>query len=130
MVPGLPNDHYHAFADPMVFVLVGIGVAAAWRTWRTAGPGRPEAAAPIVVAGAVALVILVWNLANLPPAVAPDGGFPAAAAAAARIEAAATDRSMAIRSLPDVQVARRVSCTRLARDGVQVVPESRRRGPW
>ncbi len=25
VVPGLPNDHYHAFADPMVFVLVGLG---------------------------------------------------------------------------------------------------------
>ncbi len=25
VIPGLPNDHYHAFADPMVFVLVGLG---------------------------------------------------------------------------------------------------------
>ena len=32
VVPGLPNDHYHAFADPMVFVLVGLGVAAMART--------------------------------------------------------------------------------------------------
>ncbi|HEX5149263.1 MAG TPA: hypothetical protein VFW02_09300, partial [Candidatus Limnocylindrales bacterium] len=31
VVRGLPNDHYHAFADPMVFVLVGIGAAALWR---------------------------------------------------------------------------------------------------
>ena len=28
VVPGLPNDHYHAFADPMVFTLLGLGVAA------------------------------------------------------------------------------------------------------
>ena len=28
VVIGLPNDHYHAFADPMVVVLVGVGVAA------------------------------------------------------------------------------------------------------
>ena len=28
VVPGLPNDHYHAFADPMVVVLVGLGLAA------------------------------------------------------------------------------------------------------
>ena len=31
VVEGLPNDHYHAFADPMVFVLLGVGVAALWR---------------------------------------------------------------------------------------------------
>ncbi|MBA2701100.1 MAG: glycosyltransferase family 39 protein, partial [Chloroflexi bacterium] len=35
VVPGLPNDHYHAFADPMVFVLVGLGLAALAR----GGPG-------------------------------------------------------------------------------------------
>ena len=28
VVPGLPNDHYHAFTDPMVFTLLGLGVAA------------------------------------------------------------------------------------------------------
>ena len=28
VVAGLPNDHYHAFADPMVFVLVGLGAGA------------------------------------------------------------------------------------------------------
>ena len=31
IVPGLPNDHYHAFADPMVFTLVGMGAAVLWR---------------------------------------------------------------------------------------------------
>ena len=38
VVPGLPNDHYHAFADPMVFALVGIGAAAAVGAWRRATP--------------------------------------------------------------------------------------------
>jgi 4-amino-4-deoxy-L-arabinose transferase-like glycosyltransferase len=123
VVPGLPNDHYHAFADPMVFVLVGIGIAAAWRTWRTAGPGRPEAAAPIVVAGAVTLVILVWNLTNLPPAVAPDGGFPAAVGAASRIQSATTDRSMAIRSLPTFKPPHTYVYP-LTLDGVEIVPET------
>ncbi len=28
VIPGLPNDHYHAFVDPMVFALVGLGLAA------------------------------------------------------------------------------------------------------
>ena len=31
VVPGLPNDHYHAFADPMVFTLIGMGAAVLWR---------------------------------------------------------------------------------------------------
>ncbi len=27
VTPGLPNDHYHAFLDPLVIVLVGVGIA-------------------------------------------------------------------------------------------------------
>ena len=38
VVRGLPNDHYHAFADPLVFVLVGLGAAALVREIRR--PGR------------------------------------------------------------------------------------------
>jgi 4-amino-4-deoxy-L-arabinose transferase-like glycosyltransferase len=100
VVPGLPNDHYHAFADPMVFILMGIGVAAAWRIRNEPGPGRPRSAVPIVVAGVVTLGFVAWNIGNRPPAVAPDGGFPAAVEAAARIHAATADRAVAIRSLP------------------------------
>ena len=37
VVAGLPNDHYHAFADPMVFVLVGLGAGAAASLRATAG---------------------------------------------------------------------------------------------
>lgn len=40
VIRGLPNDHYHAFADPMVFVLVGIGAAALWRVVPRQGRGR------------------------------------------------------------------------------------------
>ncbi len=123
VIPGLPNDHYHAFADPMVFVLVGIGVAAAWRTWREAAPGRPAAAVPIVVMGIVTLAIVGWNVAHRPPAQAPDGGFPAAAQAAARIQAATPERTMAIRSLPTFKPPDTYVYP-LARDGVRVVPEA------
>ena len=42
VIRGLPNDHYHAFADPMVFVLVGIGAAALWRAVPRGAPlARP-----------------------------------------------------------------------------------------
>jgi 4-amino-4-deoxy-L-arabinose transferase-like glycosyltransferase len=95
VVAGLPNDHYHAFADPMVFTLVGLGAAALARSV----PGRAIAA--------VGLVALVgWNLTHLPPAVHPDGGFPAAVVAAERVDAVLTADGMGreavvpIRSLP------------------------------
>jgi 4-amino-4-deoxy-L-arabinose transferase-like glycosyltransferase len=99
VVRGLPNDHYHAFADPMVFVLVGLGVAALVREMRA--PAGPLAAAGIVV------VLLSWNLTHLPAAVHPDGGFPAGDTAAHRVDTALSgrgvDRTHAtwIRSLPD-----------------------------
>ena len=114
VIPGLPNDHYHAFADPMVFTLVGLGAGALWRV-RPAGPASARAAAgphgravsgrvplgPAVVVVALA-VLIAWNLVNQPPAVHPDGGFPAAEAPAARILAATgADAPITLRSLPD-----------------------------
>jgi hypothetical protein len=96
VVAGLPNDHYHAFADPMVFTLVGLGSAALARSV----PGRVLAAAGVVA-------LLVWNVTHLPPAVHPDGGFPAADVAATNVDAtlaaAGIDRTaiVPIRSLPD-----------------------------
>jgi 4-amino-4-deoxy-L-arabinose transferase-like glycosyltransferase len=82
VVPGLPNDHYHAFADPIVIVLVAIGLAALGRVGAASGrPVAPTAA----VALAVVVGLGAWNLSREPPAVAPDGGWPAAAAAADRI---------------------------------------------
>ena len=152
IVPGLPNDHYHAFADPMVFTLVGMGAAVLWRGGRARAPGggptteRParaalaaavapttgtgapnvaETGAPalaavagtavvtpdppgasrrlmtgriLAVAGIIGLV--AFNLARQPPGLHPDGGFPGADRAAARIMAAGGDR-LTIRSLPD-----------------------------
>ena len=75
VVRGLPNDHYHAFADPMVFVLVGLGAARIVRQLR----------APLgwAVAGAAVIALVAWNVTHLPPAVHPDGGFPAGELAAA-----------------------------------------------
>ena len=103
VIPGLPNDHYHAFADPMVFTLFGMGAAVLWRAGTEAGDGRrarPITPGRIVaVLGVIALV--GFNLAGQPPAIHPDGGFPAAEAAAARIVRAAGNDPMTLRSLPD-----------------------------
>jgi hypothetical protein len=93
VVRGLPNDHYHAFADPMVFVLVGIGVAALVRR------------VPAPVGGAVAVLLVgalvAWNVTRLPPGTHPDLGFPGARAATERIQAAADGRPVALVSIPD-----------------------------
>ncbi len=123
VVPGLPNDHYHAFADPMVFVLVGIGVAAPWRAWRASTEHRAAAVVPVLASSVIALSFVVWNIAHRPPPIAPDGGFPAAAVAAARIQAATTERAIAIRSLPSFKPADTYGYP-LARDGVRIVPEA------
>lgn len=122
VIPGLPNDHYHAFADPMVFVLVGIGVAAAWRNWLASRGERSGAAVPAVVATLVVVAFTVWNVAHVPPAIAPDGGFEAVSAAATRIEAATSERSMAIRSLPTFKPADTYVYP-LTLDGVAIVAE-------
>ena len=114
VIPGLPNDHYHAFADPMVFTLVGLGAGALWRVRpnraapASSGADEPVAndggltvpVGPVVVV--VGLVMLIgFNLLNQPPATHPDGGFPAAETAADRILAATGDGTITLRSLPD-----------------------------
>ena len=48
VLPGLPNDHAHAFLDPVVLTLVGAGAArlasTAWRSGRTTDAGRDAGA--------------------------------------------------------------------------------------
>jgi hypothetical protein len=108
VIPGLPNDHYHAFADPMVFTLVGLGVAAATRGLLRAPGTRPAgpAVGPLVAAAGL-VALLAWNLSHLPPAINPDGGFPAGEAAADRVDAALASAGAAradvirLQSLPD-----------------------------
>lgn len=96
VVPGLPNDHYHAFADPMVVVLVGVGLAAL-------AQGRAVGAArlvPAVGALAVLLALVGWNLVRQPPRVVADGGWPQAERAAARVLAATDGGPIVLASLP------------------------------
>ncbi len=81
ITPGLPNDHYHAFLDPVVIVLVAAGIA------RVAGPVRTAAARSLSITGpafalALAAVIATLEVGGWPPAVAPDGGWLAVDAAA------------------------------------------------
>ncbi len=89
VVRGLPNDHYHAFADPLVFTLVGLGAAALARATSgvVSGPRRPIGAAVAVVA---VLALVGWNLTHLPPAIHPDGGVPVGEVAAGRVDGVLT----------------------------------------
>jgi hypothetical protein len=109
VVRGLPNDHYHAFADPIVFVVVGLGIAglARLRPGRTgdeADRGRGQGARAATVGGVAAVVVTLaivgFNLTHQPPATARDGGWPAAEAAGGRIAIAAGDRPIRLSSLP------------------------------
>jgi hypothetical protein len=119
VVRGLPNDHYHAFADPIVFVVVGLGIAGLARSAgvaRSAGESRPGPAnaAPDRVGrralgptgigawAAIGLTVAIagFNLTRQPPAVAFDGGWPAAELAAGRIILAAGARPIRLASLP------------------------------
>lgn len=106
VVPGLPNDHYHAFADPMVLTLVGLGAAALAAVPARTGTSTRLRVGPILT-GAGVVALLGWNLTHLPPAVHPDGGYPAVEAAAARVDAVLTEAGvertdvLRLLSLPD-----------------------------
>jgi hypothetical protein len=100
IVAGLPNDHYHAFADPMVVVLVAVGLAALINQGVTAGRGAGPAAINGALAAVVVVALVGWNLATQPPAAAPDGGWQAAQAAANRVITAASGGPLVLASLP------------------------------
>jgi Dolichyl-phosphate-mannose-protein mannosyltransferase len=120
VVVGLPNDHYHAFADPMVFVLVGIGASVVWRSRSQIDRrGAARVVGPVVAAAAVG-TLLAWNLVHQPPAVNADGGFPAAADAATRILGVAEGDSITLRSIPDFKSTEAYGYP-LIRDGANVV---------
>jgi 4-amino-4-deoxy-L-arabinose transferase-like glycosyltransferase len=129
VVEGLPNDHYHAFADPIVFVLLGIGAAALWQArTRVIAGDRPSAPAAALTPGRVAvmagmLAVIAWAVTHQPPAVAPDGGFPVAKAAAARIEAAIPTDPIEFGSLPTFKTPEAYVYP-LVRDGRRVEPVS------
>ena len=96
VVEGLPNDHYHAYLDPVVIVLLALAARAI-----AGGSGasrRADSAARSVVLIALGALVLL-DLRLVPPA-DPNGGWPAARAAGERILADYGDRSFDIRTLP------------------------------
>lgn len=97
VTPGLPNDHYHAFLDPLVIALVATGLArlatrslrpsvAAGAAARAAG-GPAARAVGIGLATLAVVALVIVEVAAWPPAVSPDGGWRLADQAAAHIVA-------------------------------------------
>jgi hypothetical protein len=91
-VEELPTEQYHVVADPLVFVAAGLIFAGLWRPLARRPLTVLRRAAAVLAIGAV----LAWNAGHWPPLTAPDGGWPAAQAAATRIERDAAGSSMAL----------------------------------
>ena len=72
--PRLPVDHYHAFLDPLVFLVVGLGFAGLVKLGPLRGGSRrysSVAGRPLTVGWVVAAVLLAgltaWNIVRMPP---------------------------------------------------------------
>jgi 4-amino-4-deoxy-L-arabinose transferase-like glycosyltransferase len=81
-VQALPSEQYHVVADPLVLVAVGLIVGGLWRRMPTRGLTLVRR----LTAAAFVTVLLAWNAGHWPPLTSPDGGWPAAQAAASRVE--------------------------------------------
>ena len=106
IVIGLPNDHYHAFLDPVVVLLVAIPLGIlfdramdAWRSTR-----RPGTAIAPVAVGLVVVAIFATSISRRPPPVDPDGGWPAMRAAGERVVSTAAGEGIWLVGLPDFKL--------------------------
>jgi 4-amino-4-deoxy-L-arabinose transferase-like glycosyltransferase len=104
-VTPLPVDHYHAFLDPIVFIAVGLTAAGLWRLAERATLALTPRRAVQGALGLALTGLVVFNLASAPPATAPDGGWPAAEAAAQRILLTTRARPIELRGLPAFKAA-------------------------
>lgn len=106
VVAGLPNDHYHAFLDPIVVILIAVAAAGllarALATWRA--DHHPGAALAGVAIGAGLAVLVAVALVRNPPPVDPDGGWPAMRDAGARIAQYASGSPIVAFGLPDFKL--------------------------
>lgn len=116
-VQDLPTEQYHVVADPLVLVALGLILGGLWR----ALPGRGLTAARRATAAIAIVALLAWNVGRWPPLTSADGGWPAAQAAATRVEADAGGSAV---SLVPLFVAKGSDAYLypLVRDGVQITP--------
>jgi hypothetical protein len=116
-VQALPTEQYHIVADPLVLVAAGLVLGSMWQPLRQ----RAMTAIRRGVAIAAVLALVVWNVGHWPPLESPDGGWPAAQAAATRLELDAGGSSMALVPLFQAKGGDAYGYP-LARDGVTLVP--------
>jgi 4-amino-4-deoxy-L-arabinose transferase-like glycosyltransferase len=93
IIPELPNDHYHAFLDPVVIALVAAGIV---RLAELA----PTTATQRTIAGLATAALVIVGVTAWPPATAPDGGWPLADDAAARAATEAGPGPFLLQGLP------------------------------
>ena len=87
----------------MVFVLVGLGCGGARPRGASAARAGRSPSRPFVVA------LLGWNLTHQPPAVHPDGGFPAGDAAARQVDARSRSTGSPGSDVDGIRIAARTS---------------------
>lgn len=106
VVAGLPNDHYHAFLDPIVVMLIAIPAAGmfarALERWRATR--HPGAAIAGLAIGVGLAVLVALALVRKPPLVDPDGGWPRMRDAGERIVESNANGSFALVGLPDFKL--------------------------
>ncbi len=112
VVIALPNDHYHTFMDPVVFVLVALA-ARSLAVDRGPRQGADVAARSVVAVALVGLVILDVGLWPPPD---PNGGWPKARAAGERIVEVAGS-PVDVRQLPIFKTAEGVGFPVIAAGG-------------
>jgi hypothetical protein len=119
-VQGLPTEQYHIVADPLVFVAAGLVLGGLWKSL----PRRDVTTARRAAAVVAIVALVAWNVDRWPPLTSPDGGWPAAQAAATRVERDAGGSAVALVPLfaPKGGDAYRYP---LARDGVTLVAPER-----
>jgi hypothetical protein len=108
VVAGLPDDHYHAFLDPIVVVAVALAGAAIARGSAAVAQGdggpRPSAGGRVDVAARTLLVLVLVAQVGLAlarqPVADPNGGWPAARAAGDRIVASLGTEPIGLVNLP------------------------------
>ena len=95
-VQDLPTEQYHVVVDPLVLVAAGLVLGGVWQTRRALRGIRLGR----LVAAAAITGLLAWNVGRWPPPTAPNNGWPAAHAAAQRLERDAQGDSIAFVALP------------------------------
>lgn len=90
------QEQYHTVADVFVIMSLGLVIGGLWRAKPVRGRAWSGHALSALALGSLVAV----GLGHLPPLTAPDGGWPAAQAAAARIEAISAGSDVGLVNLP------------------------------